>query len=135
MRQVAARRVRHQIGEIASHGLDHSPSALGFFCPHSSTFTIAAVPHLLSWTAQQYTLCDNSFTDVASQSEPNHLHTFAAFSPVIDNTSHGRNYQPQPPFDIQSLPAVLEAAGHTWRDYSDPNSSYFPEIMALAGST
>src|SRR5664279_3089473 len=24
MRQVAARRVRHQIGEIASHGLDHS---------------------------------------------------------------------------------------------------------------
>ena len=84
--------------------------------------------------AQQYTLCDNYFTDVASQSEPNHLHTFTAFSPVIDNTSHGRNYQPQPPFDIQSLPAVLEAAGHSWRDYADSNASYFPSIKALAGS-
>ena len=72
-------------------------------------------------------------TSPASRS-PNHLHTFAAFSPVIDNTSHGRNYQPQPPFDIQSLPAVLEAAGHSWRDYADSNASYFPSIKALAGS-
>jgi len=88
------------------------------------------------WTyAQQYTLCDNYFTDVASQSEPNHLHTFAAYSPVIDNTSNGRNYQPQPPFDIPSLPAVLEAAGHTWRDYADSNASYFPSVKALAGSS
>src|SRR5690349_6253414 len=28
--------------------------------------------------AQNYSLCDNYFTDVASQSEPNHLHLIAA---------------------------------------------------------
>src|SRR5664280_153523 len=37
--------------------------------------------------AQNYTLCDNYFTDVASQSEPNHLHLIAADSPIIDNSS------------------------------------------------
>jgi len=84
--------------------------------------------------AQQYTLCDNYFTDVASQSEPNHLHTFAASSPVIDNASTSRTYQPQPPYDIQSLPAVLQAAGLAWRAYADPNSSYFPHVKALAAS-
>jgi len=83
--------------------------------------------------AQQYVLCDNYFTDVASQSEPNHLFLIAADSPIIDNTSHGRNYQPQPPFDIPSLPQVLEAAGRTWRNYADPNSSYFAHIKALQG--
>ena len=35
--------------------------------------------------AQQYTLCDDYFTDVASQSEPNHLMLIAANSPLIDN--------------------------------------------------
>jgi len=84
--------------------------------------------------AQQYALCDNYFTDVASQSEPNHLHTFAASSPVIDNSSANRAYQPQPPYDIQSLPAVLQGAGHTWRAYADTNSSYFSHVKALAGS-
>ena len=83
--------------------------------------------------AQQYTLCDNYFTDVASQSEPNHLFLIAADSPLIDNTSHGRNYQPQPPFDMPSLPQTLEAAGHTWRNYAEPNSSYFAHIKALQG--
>jgi len=81
--------------------------------------------------AQQYVLCDNYFTDVASQSEPNHLFLITADSPIIDNTSHGRTYQPQPPFDIPSLPQTLEAAGHTWRNYAEPNSSYFGHIKAL----
>ena len=35
--------------------------------------------------AQQYTLCDNYFTDVASQSEPNHLFLIAAASPLSDS--------------------------------------------------
>ncbi|HXA35763.1 MAG TPA: alkaline phosphatase family protein [Steroidobacteraceae bacterium] len=84
--------------------------------------------------AQQYCLCDNYFTDVASQSEPNHLFLIAADSPLIDNSSASRTYQPQPPFDIQSLPQTLAAAGHTWRNYADPNSSYFDHIRALQGS-
>jgi len=62
--------------------------------------------------AQQYTLCDNYFTDVASQSEPNHLFLIAANAPIIDNATPHRAYQPMPPYDLPSLPATLEAAGH-----------------------
>jgi phospholipase C len=83
--------------------------------------------------AQQYTLCDNYFTDVASQSEPNHLFLIAADSPVIDNTSKLRLYQPMPPYDIPSLPAALEQAGLTWRNYADALDSYFEHITALVG--
>jgi phospholipase C len=83
--------------------------------------------------AQQYTLCDNYFTDVASQSEPNHLFLIAAASPLIDNSSASRSYQPQPPFDIPSLPQALSAAGRTWRNYAESNASYFNHIKALAG--
>jgi hypothetical protein len=81
--------------------------------------------------AQQYSLCDNYFTDVASQSEPNHLFLIAANSPVIDNSTNRRNYQPHPPYDIPSLPATLEAAGRTWRNYADAHESYFTHIAAL----
>jgi phospholipase C len=84
--------------------------------------------------AQNYTLCDNYFTDVASQSEPNHLHVIAADSPIIDNSSRGRLYQPFPPYDIPSLPAALEAAGRTWRNYANANSSYFDHIASTRTS-
>jgi phospholipase C len=83
--------------------------------------------------AQQYTLCDNYFTDVASQSEPNHLFLIAADSPIIDNSSAHRFYQPMPPYQLHSLPAALEAAGRTWRNYADPRSSYFEHIVGLTG--
>jgi phospholipase C len=83
--------------------------------------------------AETYTLCDNYFTDVASQSEPNHLHLIAADSPVIDNSSPNRKYQPVPPFKLANLPATLEAAGRQWRNYAEPNSSYFEHIAGLAG--
>src|SRR5712692_6479493 len=45
--------------------------------------------------ARQFTLCDNYFTEVASQSEPNHLMLIAAASPIIDNSSAHRTYQAQ----------------------------------------
>ena len=83
--------------------------------------------------AQQYSLCDNYFTDVTSQSEPNHLHLIAATSPIIDNSSNDRLYQPFPRYDLESLPATLEAAGMMWRNYAAPRSSYFDHITALAG--
>jgi phospholipase C len=38
-----------------------------------------------------------------------------------------------PPYDIRSLPATLEAAGMTWRNYASPRSSYFDHISALVG--
>ncbi len=83
--------------------------------------------------AQQYTLCDNYFTEIASQSEPNHLVLITGGSPLIDNSSPHRTYQPRPPFDLPSLPATLKAAGREWRAYSDdPAASYFRHIKALA---
>ena len=66
--------------------------------------------------AQQYALCDNYFTDVASRSEPNHLFLIAADSPIIDNSGAHRFYQPQPPYPLESLPAVLERLRKTWRN-------------------
>jgi phospholipase C len=83
--------------------------------------------------ARQFTLCDNYFTEVASQSEPNHLMLIAAASPIIDNSSATRTYQPQAPFDLPSLPASLQQAGLTWRSYGDKHN-YFDDIVALKGS-
>jgi phospholipase C len=81
--------------------------------------------------AQHYSLCDNYFTDVASQSEPNHLHLIAADSPVIDNSTQARRYQPFPPYHLPNLPATLEAATRTWRNYADARASYFTHIVGL----
>jgi len=84
--------------------------------------------------ARQYTLCDNYFTEVASQSEPNHLMLIAAASPIIDNESKSRTYQPSSPYDLPSLPQSLETAGLTWKTYGDPSFTYFSRIKALQGS-
>jgi len=77
--------------------------------------------------AQQFTLCDNFFTDVASDSTPNHLMLIAADSPVINNPSFGST----PSFDLPSLPANLQAAGLTWRNYG---GYAFPYITQLKGN-
>jgi len=84
--------------------------------------------------ARQFTLCDNYFTEVASQSEPNHLMLIAAASPVIDNASKSRTYQPQEPFKISTLPKALEKAKLAWATYGDPGFSYFEKIDELKGS-
>jgi len=84
--------------------------------------------------ARQFTLCDNYFTEVASQSEPNHLMLIAAASPIIDNSSATRTFQPQPPFDLKSLPESLAAAKLTWASYGDPGFNYFHHIKALQKS-
>lgn len=81
--------------------------------------------------ARQFTLCDNHFTDVASQSEPNHLMLITADSPIIDNANPHRTFQPQAPFKLPSLPANLVNAGLTWASYGDPNYNYFNDIAAL----
>jgi len=84
--------------------------------------------------ARQFTLCDNYFTEVASQSEPNHLMLIAAASPVIDNANKSRRYQPQEPFDIPTLPKAVERAKLTWATYGDPGFSYFSRVKELKGS-
>src|SRR5258708_924967 len=85
--------------------------------------------------ARQFTLCDNYFTEIATQSEPNHLMLFAAASPIIDNANPKRTYQPQAPFKIPSLPASLTKAKLTWKSYGDPSYNYFNDIAALKGNS
>jgi phospholipase C len=91
------------------------------------------IPAYFSLT-RQFTLCDNYFTEVASQSEPNHLMLIAARSPIIDNASKNRTYQPHEPFTIATLPKALEKAQLTWATYGDPGFSYFSKIEELKGS-
>src|SRR5437762_1474850 len=67
--------------------------------------------------AQQYTLCDKYFTEVAGPSTPNHLMLIAAASPIINNPHYRDPINSQPPFNIPSLPAALEKAGLTWGNY------------------
>ena len=70
------------------------------------------IPAYFSY-AKQFTLCDNYFTEVASQSEPNHLMLIAAASPIIDNASKTRTYQPQEPFshsDAAESPGESQAS-------------------------
>ena len=91
------------------------------------------IPDYFSF-AKQFTLCDNYFTEVASQSEPNHLMLIAATSPIIDNANRNRTYQPREPFNIPTLPKALEKAKLTWATYGDPGFSYFKKIVELKGS-
>ncbi len=67
--------------------------------------------------AEQFTLCDHHFTEVAGPSTPNHLMLIAADSPLINNPHHRDPIELQPPFDLPSLPASLESAGLDWRNY------------------
>jgi len=84
--------------------------------------------------ARQFTLCDNCFTEVASQSEPNHLMLIAAASPIIDNANKNRTYRPQEPFKLPTLHKALEKAKLRWATYGDPGFSYFEKIEGLKGS-
>ena len=76
------------------------------------------IPHYWSY-ANQFTLCDNYFTDVAGPSTPNHLMLIMADSALIDNPSRNYRNKPGPPvYDQPSLPAQLDAAGLTWGNYA-----------------
>ncbi|HTX92895.1 MAG TPA: alkaline phosphatase family protein [Anaerolineales bacterium] len=99
-----------------------------------SQYLEADIPDYFAY-ARQFTLCDNFYSEIASQSEPNHLMLIAASSPIIDNASPHRTYQPQPPFDLPSLPASLARSGLTWKSYGDPAFNYFSHITALKGSS
>ena len=81
--------------------------------------------------AERYTLCDRYFTEVAGPSTPNHLMLIAADSPIIDNPHYRDPIKDQPPFNIPSLPAALEKAGLSWRNYGGYAHGY---ITALKGS-
>ena len=83
--------------------------------------------------ARQFTLCDNYFSEVASQSAPNHFMLITADSPIIDNADNNRTYQPHPPYDLPSLPESLLSAGLSWKSYGG-EFNYFNYIKNLKGS-
>ena len=67
--------------------------------------------------AHNFTLCDNYFTDVAGPSTPNHLMLIAADFPIIVNPPRYRQKPGPPLYDLPSLPANLQKAGLSWRNY------------------
>src|SRR3989442_905271 len=80
--------------------------------------------------AQQYTLCDKYFTAVAGPSTPNHLMLIAADSPIINNPHYRDPINQQPPFNLPSLPANLEKAGLSWRNYGGYAQGYITALKA-----
>ncbi|MGH9397052.1 MAG: phospholipase C [Terriglobia bacterium] len=76
--------------------------------------------------ARQFTLADNYFTDVASDSTPNHLMLIAADSPVINNIPFSSSQT----FDIPSLPSTLDGAGLSWANYGGYAFSYIKSLAA-----
>jgi len=91
-------------------------------------FTEADIPAYWSY-ARQFTLCENYFTDVSGPSTPNHLMLITADSPIVDNPSHYR-LPKNVKFALTSLPAQLQQAGRTWRNYS---GYAFEFIKGLSG--
>jgi phospholipase C len=89
-------------------------------------FTEQDIPAYFAY-ARQYTLCDNYFTEVAGPSSPNHLMLIAADSPVIDNPPRYRLPNTSL-FNLPSLPANLEKAGLTWRNYSGYAFDYIQNL-------
>jgi len=79
--------------------------------------------------ASQFTLCDHFFTEVAGPSTPNHLMLIAADSPVINNPHKSDPPSLHPPFDLPSLPASLEKAGLTWRNYGGYAFDYISSLQ------
>ncbi len=133
-------------GANGATGLQHAPDPPKSDPPHDHAawleratgavqqqYAEADIPAYFA-AARQFTLCDNYFTEIASQSEPNHLVLITADSPIIDNSNPSRTYQPQAPFDLNSLPACLAQGKLTWKTYGDPTFSYFDHITALKGS-
>jgi phospholipase C len=122
--------------------LAHAPDPPASDPPHNHQAWLARATHAVrqQYTeqdipayfayAKQFTLCDTYFTEVASQSTPNHLMLIAAASPLMDNSHKSDPPQLQPPFDLPSLPASLSKAGLDWRNYGGYAFDY---IRALRG--
>ncbi len=83
--------------------------------------------------AEQFTICDNYFTDVAGPSTPNHLMLITADSPVVDNihkTSMQDASQPSVPFNLPSLPKNIEKAGLSWKNYGGYAFQYIQDLKS-----
>src|SRR5437868_4334793 len=80
--------------------------------------------------AQQYTLCDRYFTEVAGPSTPNHLMLICADAPIINNPAHIYNPRPSDAYSLSSLPLQLEHAHKTWGNYGGYAFHYIRELAS-----
>jgi phospholipase C len=78
--------------------------------------------------ADQYTLCDHYFSEVAGPSTPNHLMLITADSPVINNPKNMYHPSPSDVYSLTSLPGALEKAGLTWGNYGGYAFHYVAEL-------
>ncbi|MGC2199218.1 MAG: alkaline phosphatase family protein [Stellaceae bacterium] len=75
-------------------------------------YTSADIPDYFKY-AENYTVSDHYFSEVAGPSTPNHL-MICADAPIINNPKHQYNPRPGEGYDLPSLPAQLERAGLQW---------------------
>lgn len=127
-------------GSEGARGLQHAPDPPLTDHPHThqdwlkrnlnpvkQQYHESDIPHYFS-LARQFTLCDHYFTDIAGPSAPNHLMLIAADSPIINNVHAKDHSQPQPPYNIPSLPAQLEHAKLSWKSYGSFAHQYIKNI-------
>lgn len=84
--------------------------------------------------AQQFTLCDHYFSEVAGPSTPNHLMLIAADAPIINNPKNMYHPSAGSAYNLQSLPAALERAGMTWGNYGGYAFHYVAELAGHVGN-
>ncbi len=84
--------------------------------------------------AQNFTVCDNYFAEVAGPSTPNHLMLICADAPIINNPAH--HYRPRPGegYELRSLPLALEKAHLTWGNYGGYAFHYISELARHHGN-
>jgi phospholipase C len=78
--------------------------------------------------AEQYTLCDKYFSEVAGPSTPNHLMLICADAPIINNPHNHYRPSPTDAYDLRSFPMALEQAGLTWANYGGYAFHYIKEL-------
>ncbi len=84
--------------------------------------------------AQQFTLCDHYFSEVAGPSTPNHLMLICADAPIINNPHNHYRPQPSDNYKLPSLPISLEKAGLSWGNYGGYAFHYIAELAGHPGN-
>src|SRR5712664_1784423 len=96
---------------------------------HKVQYVEADIPPYFK-LAQQYTLCDNYFSEVAGPSTPNHLMLIAADAPIINNPHNPGPSGANDTYDLKTLPSALERAGKTWANFGGYAFHYIKELAA-----
>ena len=78
--------------------------------------------------AEQFTLCDHYFSEVAGPSTPNHLMLICADSPFINNPKNHYRPAPNETAVMPSLPKRLEAKKLTWANYGGYAFQYVSDL-------